>query len=353
MSEGRANTPDFAGEPSAPSAAHGFGAPKRWLLLGAGSTHLALAHKLARKPLPGVALTWVTPQATGLRCELLAAWVAGDVSTDTLQPDLSALATRLGAEHVLSPQCDINHASQALRLPNGRILPFDVLSIDLDPKADRSAIEQGMPGARENALWARPAADFVSLWPRLLQLCEQGPVHLAVVGRGLRALELALAAQAAFAGRHGSRVSLITQDDEPGAWLGAAGSVELHRRLRQRHITVLRTHCQRLSPGELQLANGAQLVCDAALLVPEPDLVLPAAGRRSLLASWPDQGGAAAADGLLTRVRALLAEQAVDVLQPDQVRWVVLGRGQALRVQGASRWGGRLAWWWRKRQVLG
>lgn len=353
MSEGRADSHDVLGERAVQSAASGPSASQRWLLLGAGSTHLALMERLQRKPLPGVVLTWVTPQNTGLRCEMLAGWVAGDVSTELLQPPLEPLAQKVGAQHVVSPQCDINHAAQVLRLPDGSTLPFDVLSIDSDPKAERNAIEQNMPGAREHALWARPAAAFVALWPRLLQMCQQRPVHLAVVGHGLAALELALAAQAAFAGRHGSRVTLITQDQQPGAALGEPGAAWLHQHLRQRQITVLRTHCQSLRQGELQLANGAQLVCDATLLVPEPDLALPAAGRRSLLASWPDQGGGAAADALLARVRALLSDQPVSVLTPHQAKWVFLGRGRAIRAQGGRAWDGRLAWWWRKRQVLG
>jgi hypothetical protein len=353
MSEGTADSHDVLAGRVVQGAAPAPSAGQRWLLLGAGSTHLAVMQRLQRKPLPGVALTWVTPQTTGLRCELLAGWVAGDVSTEVLQPPLEPLAQRAGAHLVVSPQCDINHAAQVLRLPGGSTLPFDVLSIDVDPKADRSAIEQSMPGAREHALWARPAAAFIALWPRLLQMCTEGPVHLAVVGHGLGALELALAAQAAFAGRHGSRVTLITQDHPAGAALGEPVAAWLHQHLRQRQITVLRTHCQSLRQGELQLGNGAQLVCDAALLVPEPDVSLPAAGRRSLLASWPEQGGAAAADALLGRVSALLADQPVGVLTPHSARWVLLGRGQALWVQGSRSWEGRLAWWWRKRQVLG
>ena len=67
-----------------------------------------------------------------------------------------------------------------VQLSSGDALPYDVLSVNVEPVVPREKIEEQMPGARRNALFTRPLENFVQLWPQLQSLAQERALQVAV-----------------------------------------------------------------------------------------------------------------------------------------------------------------------------
>ena len=238
---------------------------KHLVLLGAGRAHMQVLGSLARQGSGNLAITLVAPHPYYIESAMLAAYVAGDCALDELRLPIDRLVERSGAAFVPAHVIALDPDGRRVQLSSGDALPYDVLSINLEPAVERERIEQAMPGARANALFTHPLEAFVQLWPQLRALAAQRALQVAVVGDDVSAVELAMAAAHAVAAPHGSRVTLVAGDapllaDQP------ALQRRVLARLKALNITVLQDRCVGMDGRALQLASGATLMCDAPLL---------------------------------------------------------------------------------------
>lgn len=245
---------------------------KHLVLLGAGRSHLQVLKGLARQRTGELSISLVAPHPHYIESSMLAGHVAGEYALDDVRVPLDALIEASGAQFVPAHVLGLDPVTRRVQLSSQDALGYDVLSIDVEPAADRERIDALIPGARRNALFVHPLETFVQLWPQLLALARERALQVAVIGDGVAGVELALAAAHALTAPHGSRVTLVAGQapllgDQPAPLQRRALA-----RLKALHITVLQDSCLSLDGASLQLASGASLQCDAPLVAGGADL---------------------------------------------------------------------------------
>ena len=239
---------------------------KRVVLLGGGHAHLQVLQALAHEPLAGAELALVSPHPQAFYSGMLPGFVAGRFAAQDCRIELTPLAAAAGARWIEAAAVSLDTAARQVVLADGRQAGYDVLSIDTGAAMDRDRL----PGAREHALFVRPVEHFVRLFDGLVALAGQRALDVAVVGAGAAGVELALALwqrlAAPQAGATAARIALVTGGPAPLAGHAPAVMVRAAAALARRRITVLREACTGIGEQALQLANGARLACDAAVV---------------------------------------------------------------------------------------
>ena len=237
---------------------------KRLILLGGGHAHVHVLTEMAREPMPGVQAVLATPYARQIYSGMLPGWVAGHYTLEQCSIALEPLAHAAKVELALSPAVAIDAVERTVTLADGRVAEYDALSIDTGSTVDRDAIK----GAREHGLFLRPLEHFVQLYERLLTLGTDRLLNLVVIGGGAAGFEVALAIHHRFngAGTERARVCLVTGDSSVLPGFNAAVRERAQRVLRRARVTVLNQRCIEIGAGQVQLDNGARLVCDVPLL---------------------------------------------------------------------------------------
>ena len=242
---------------------------RHFVLLGAGHAHLHVLHSLAQDRPAGLAITLVTPHPRQLYSGMVPGFVAGHYTLDECMIPLDGLLSRSGVRYVQGCATGLDANARSVNLASGETLPYDWLSMNTGPVMDREKIEAQMPGARTHALLVRPIEAFGQLWPRVMAMAKQQKIHLVVVGAGAAGLELAMAAahalgDASFAS--GSRVTLLSGAQPPGASYPAGVQRRIARALQRLRIEVLPESCVGLDADGIKLGSGQRLACDVPLL---------------------------------------------------------------------------------------
>ncbi len=242
---------------------------KRLLLLGAGHAHVHVLRGLAQSRPANLDITVIAPYPRQLYSGMVPGFVAGHYALEDCVIPLAGLLAGCGAHYIEGSGAAIDADAKSVTLASGETVAWDWLSVNTGPVMDRETIESAMPGAREHALFVRPIETFGVLWPRLADLAKSRPIELAVIGAGAAGLELAMAAAHALrrAGYPaGSRVTLLTGGPPPAASYPQALQRRVGLALQRSAVTVVREVCVGMAAGELLLAGGARLVCDAPML---------------------------------------------------------------------------------------
>lgn len=233
---------------------------KQLLLLGGGHAHVQVLSSLAQEPLPGVAVTLVSPFPRQMYSGMVPGLVAGHYRADDCAIPLEPLVQRAQARFIESAAVKLDAAARRVALADGQELGYDVLSVDTGPVMDRDAI----PGAREHGLFVRPIEHFVRMWDALLALAEQRGLSVVVIGGGAAGVELAMAIQ--FRLRDRSRVSLVTGGPPPLEGYPLRVRQRAREALRRLDVTVLEDISTRITSTHVHLGRGTRLRCDAPVL---------------------------------------------------------------------------------------
>ena len=233
---------------------------KRLLLLGGGHAHVHVLHDLVRRDLPGADVVLVSPFDDSIYSGMVPGWVAGHYALDECRIAVAALARAGGARFVRGAAAKLDSAARAVTLADGRVLSYDLLSIDTGSVLPRDVI----PGARVHGLPVRPMDGFVAHLGEVLLAPDLHEV--AVVGSGAAGVELAMALQHRLGADDRVRVSLVCGTPEPLDGFAPATVRKTVRALKQRHITLLPDTCTRILSDHVLLAQGTRLACDVAVL---------------------------------------------------------------------------------------
>jgi pyridine nucleotide-disulfide oxidoreductase family protein len=167
---------------------------KQLLLVGAGHAHAQVLLGWAQAPLPGVALTVVSPQALAPYSGMVPGWLAGHYRFDEIVIDFQALAHAAGARWVAGELHALDATSQRVRLAGGEELPYTVLSLNVGSTLRPPALA----GARVLSL--RPLSALRPAWEAVLHEWRRAdtaaPLQVAAVGGGAAGVESVLAALA-------------------------------------------------------------------------------------------------------------------------------------------------------------
>ncbi|WP_258393813.1 NAD(P)/FAD-dependent oxidoreductase [Halomonas sp. SL1] len=359
------------------------------LLVGAGHAHLHLVSQRARLPMPRVMLLdpggfWYSGMAGGV--------LGGQHSpaADRLEP--MALARRHGVEGLRGRLAGLDPDRYEALLDDGRRLAVSAVSLNLGSTVNTPPAHPEGPD-----IWpVKPIPRLVALRHRLAHDFAAGKCpRLLVAGGGASGVEVACQLRA-LADRHGvdPTIRLLTRSSDllPGAPRGAVRW--LHRRLVQRRIAVetglalvghLPGGSMATPPNQPPSEDNAHFipadhVIHAVGLAP-PTLLerlgLPIIPGRGLAVTdylqspalpWVFAAGDCAAmiDHELPRLGVYGVRQAPVLLDNLAAWWhgealrpyrpqsralsiLDLGRRQALAMRGGAWWGGRLAWYWKRR----
>jgi pyridine nucleotide-disulfide oxidoreductase family protein len=237
---------------------------KRLVLLGGGHAHVHVLAAMAREPMPRVQAVLATPYARQIYSGMVPGWMAGRYALEQAAIALEPLARAAKVELALSAAVALDAKERTVTLADGRVAEYDVLSIDTGSVYDRDAI----PGAREHGLFLRPIEHFVHLYERVLALAAQRALDVVVVGGGAAGFEMALAVHHRLnaQGAERVRVCLVTGDATVLPGFSPAVRQRAIAVLRRAHITVLNQRVVEIAAQQVQLDNGARLLCDLPLL---------------------------------------------------------------------------------------
>lgn len=234
------------------------------MLLGAGAAHLEVLQDFARERPAGVEAVLVATGGETVSAGSLPRLVSGRDDPARLTVALSPLAAAAGVALVAGSVAGLDARARVVRLADGRQAEYEQLSIDGGAAQARDLL----PGAREHALFVRPAETFTRLLPAVLSLSQQRVLDLVVIGGGTEAFELALAFAVRFSaeGTERARVALVAGAEGPLPGWPAAAQRAGARALARRRITVFREPATALRPGAVVLSSGARLACDVPVL---------------------------------------------------------------------------------------
>ncbi len=237
---------------------------KRLVLLGGGHTHLHVLMAMAREPMPGVQAVLATPHARQLYSGMVPGWIAGHYTLDECAVALEPLARAAKVELALSPAVSLDAKERTVTLADGRVAEYDVLSLDTGATVDREAIR----GAREHGLFLRPLEHFVQLFDRVPALAADRVLDVVVIGGGAAGFEVALAVHHRLngSGAERARVCLVTGDVTVLPGFTPRVRQRAVDTLRRARVTLMNQKVVEVGPAQVQLDNGARLVCDVPLL---------------------------------------------------------------------------------------
>ena len=180
-----------------PSANHDL------VLVGGGHSHALALRMLAMKPVPGVRITLVSPDALSAYSGMLPGLIAGHYSLTDTHVDLHRLCIATGTRFIRAAVTTICSAERRLTLDDGSTLEYDWLSLDVGATPDLQPVGGGHP----DIVPVKPVASFHERW----QQWRDGDSPLAVVGAGAGGTEMALAIAESqrLEGRH-TPLSLIS-----------------------------------------------------------------------------------------------------------------------------------------------
>ncbi len=357
---------------------------KQLLLVGAGHAHAQVLQGWARAPLPGVALTVVSPQALAPYSGMVPGWLAGHYRFDEIVIDFEALARAAGARWVAGELHALDTAAQTLRLAGGERLPYTLLSLNV------GSTLRPPPLAGARVLSLRPLSALRPAWEALLREWQAAdtrlPLHVAAVGGGAAGVESVLAVVAQLRRLRPDRaVSGALYSRGPQLLPGLAA---MARRAAERALAAAGVALKLGVAGDAQTLAGAGLVLwatgaqahdwqrDAArrggLAASDDGFVRIDAQLRSIShptvfvvgdgAHWSQDGDGAALPKagvyavrqgpvLLHNLRAALGGGTLQAYVPQR-RFLALlatGDGRAIAARGPFGAHGRWAWRWKDR----
>lgn len=240
---------------------------QRLLLIGGGHSHVEVIRRWGLAPLPGVAVTLVSPDRHTPYSGMLPGHVAGHYSHSDCHIDLEALCAGAGITRVAASVGRLDLANRVAHCDRAQDLPFDVLSVD----TGSTPVLAHIPGAGRIGLPVKPVASFLGQWSTLLDAARAAPapLHIVVVGAGAAGVEMVLAMQHRMARDNGrARFTLLGNDP---VILGAHPPGVRHRFmdiLAARGITVrLGAPVERATPGELLLPDNERLAFDEVIWI--------------------------------------------------------------------------------------
>lgn len=169
---------------------------KRLVLVGGGHAHLSVLRTLAKTRPAGLDVVLITPSKYQNYSGMLPGWVAGHYTQAQCRVDLAPLVQAAGARLVLDHIVGMDAARRCVGFAHGPHVEYDLLSLDVGSETDTSWLET----LGDKLLPVKPLDNFFALWPRILAAAKaKNSYKLVVVGGGAAGVEMALAAQQAFA----------------------------------------------------------------------------------------------------------------------------------------------------------
>jgi selenide,water dikinase len=248
------------------------------LLIGGGHAHLGVLELLAKRPRSGIDVTLVSDHSHQVYSGMLPGHLAGHYLLQDCSIPLEPLVGRARADFVCARIGGIDLKQRIAVTERGKLLPFDIVSIDIGPSPEVAQI----PGL-EHSVPARPIDRLLGAW----QLLEQRfggtplPQTMAVIGGGPAGAEIAAAlACRARNAKLQLKPSLITGAAGLLPDMPRAAAKMMHRRLTALGVRVIEADAEEVRPNAVSI-HGVGLYF--------ADVIISALGPGA--AAWPRSAG--------------------------------------------------------------
>jgi selenide,water dikinase len=234
------------------------------VLVGGGHAHALVLRSWGMKPLAGARLTLINPAPAAPYTGMLPGHIAGHYPRDAMMIDLVRLARFAGAQLVLDSAIGIDRAARQLRLTSGRVVDYDLCSLDIGIASDLPQVK----GFAQYGFAAKPLGQYAAAWARFLAQDMARP-HVVLIGAGVGGVELALASMHRLRGLGKSpQITLVQRDTLALKGLGHMARRLLLQELRLAGITLM-TGAQpvEITQNTVILADGRRLPSDFTLAV--------------------------------------------------------------------------------------
>lgn len=177
------------------------------VLIGGGHSHVEVLRAFAMRPVEGVRITLVSPDAHTAYSGMLPGLLAGHYEYDDAHIDLHRLAGSAKARFIQAAVTGLNLESKTIALEGRPAIPFDVASINTGSSPSLSKIA----GAERYVLPVKPVKSFLAQWAKIEEALRTGTVEkvVSVVGAGAGGVELALAIRHRLADSKGTTIRLF------------------------------------------------------------------------------------------------------------------------------------------------
>jgi selenide, water dikinase len=164
---------------------------REFVLIGGGHSHALLLRMWGMKPLPGVRLTVINPDARAAYSGMLPGFIAGHYQRHELELDLVRLARFAGARVVLGRVSGIDRAQKRILVPGRLPIAYDIASIDIGI----TSAMPGLDGFVDHATPAKPLETFANSWDSFREQVHNGraSADAVVIGGGVAGVEIAMA----------------------------------------------------------------------------------------------------------------------------------------------------------------
>ncbi len=163
---------------------------KRLVLLGGGHAQLFVLEAFQRAPLPGVALTLVSPMRLAPYSGMMPGVIAGHYRYEQGCVDLEPLCQAARCKLIYARAERLDPERRQIVCDGGAKLQYDVLSID----TGSTPASQGVVGVADYACPVKPIDAFLARWQVFrTQLDARRSARIAVIGGGAAGVEVSLA----------------------------------------------------------------------------------------------------------------------------------------------------------------
>ena len=225
-------------------------AKTRLLLVGAGHAHLEILRRLALDPSPDLEVAIVSLEECHFYSGMTPGYLADQYTVDDISSHIPAIAQRAGASCVIGCVQQLHPAERHVRLQDGRVLPYDLLSLNI------GSLLVGADGEdARHAERIKPLQRVARLKARIDELAAGGgpTARVVIIGAGAGGVEVSCAA-AVVLDRAGRRREVTLVDS------GTSVPAGYSRRFRNRTRTALEAHGVRLRLGVRGAARRAGAV---------------------------------------------------------------------------------------------
>lgn len=180
------------------------------VLVGGGHSHVLFLRMLGMKPVPGLAVTLISPEPTTPYSGMLPGVIAGHYSPEEAFIELGPLCRFAGANFIIGEVNGLNADDQLLHINRRPSLRYDILSLDVGSTPLLNGVTE------DQVIPVKPISTFLSRWDDFLSRLEYGVEQVGFVGSGAGGVELCLAVNH-YLKQHAERpvdVHLFTADDK-------------------------------------------------------------------------------------------------------------------------------------------
>ena len=243
---------------------------KKLVLIGGGHSHAIALKEWGKKKITGVKVTLISNVKQTPYSGMLPGLIAGYYDYDTTHINLEKLAQFAQVQLIIDQVIDIQPEQKKVICQSGRIIDFDVLSIDIGSTPTKTTIK----GADLYTIPAKPVAYLLQRWQEIVEYCENKPyfpITLGIIGGGAGGVELALNMHHRLTDiLHPETLSinLIHRGERILSNQNQWVSNQLTQILNQRKINLyLRTEIEEVTAREMITKSGKKISSDYTFLV--------------------------------------------------------------------------------------